>query len=578
MTHHSLPSHLPFLIIAIVLLALAALFLFPSPWEFPMDDSYIHFVYAQNLARDGQLFFNTPGETGVGTTSLTWVLLLAGAYRLGIPLHLAAKTLGLLSLVGAGWGLYLLMQPLLKPLPALALALLVTASGHLLWFALSGMETALFFALGILALLLYRRRQPVPLGITLALLALTRPDGLALAAAIALVEVAFWIHRSKNSQGKPMIGRAFLASAMNGEGRLAQGRINFALLIAVLLCSPWFAYLLIRTGHLLPTSAMGKQVTSLIGIRLVVSQNPALYFLSRFPALAYFGSWAGYLLEFVLGGMSLPGPGLPGAASPGSPAYHISYLAIFGWAAIILPLLLSFRRWLAAFIRQRRFLEQRFRPLLVFSTWLVLHNLAYAFFLPIPGTASRYGSINHLAMWLALFIGLLRFAPRPVWQRGLAAGLLLIACANTLYWNRVYDANLEHMQNVRIAAARYVLQTFPEVNVAAFDVGVMRFYTQRPIIDLGGLIDPLLGAVYRSDGRIDRYLSERGVRCVILPGQTGATAQGWFDFAREMGLTTSPYFTLREDRVFSIDYSLWLLGYLPTNNYQATVTIYRLEQ
>jgi hypothetical protein len=104
----------------------------------------------------------------------------------------------------------------------------------------------------------------------------------------------------------------------------------------------------------------------------------------------------------------------------------------------------------------------------------------------------------------------------------------------------------------------------------------VRFFSQRPIIDLGGLIDPALDEVYRADGKVDRYLAERGVRYVILPGRTNTLSEGWFDFAREMGLTTSPRFTLQQVQVFKIDYERWLLGYLPTNNYQATVTIYRL--
>jgi hypothetical protein len=571
-------SLLPFLLIAAILISLAGLYLYPSPWEFPMDDTYIHFVYARNLAGQGRLFFNVPGETGVGTTSLTWVLLLAGAWRLGVPSHLAAKIFGLLSLVSAGWGLYLLFCPLLRRLPALALSLLVTASGHLLWFALSGMETALFFALGILALLLYRERRFVALGITLGLLALTRPDGLALCAAIGFVEGSrrgkdiLKTHRARGS--RPTAGWFG-----NAAWRLPRpAGYLLSLLLCFLVCAPWFGYLLWRTGHILPTSAVGKQVSSLIGLRLVVSQNPALSFLAQFPALAYVSAWTGYLLEFTLGGMSLPGPGLPVASSPGSPPYHISYLAILFWIVVLLPLLLSFIQWLRAFLRQQKYYDQQYRPFLAFSAWLVLHNLAYAFFLPIPGTASRYGVINHLALWLALLIGLLRLTPRPNWQRGMALGLLVIAAANTIYWNHVYDANLEHMLNVRIAAAQYVRNQFPDVNVAAFDVGVLRFYSQRPITDLGGLIDPLLGEVYRSDGHIDRYLAERYVRYVILPGQAGATEQGWFDFAREMGLTTSPFFTLHEERVFAIDYQRWLLGYLPTNNYQATVTIYRLEK
>jgi hypothetical protein len=268
---------------------------------------------------------------------------------------------------------------------------------------------------------------------------------------------------------------------------------------------------------------------------------------------------------------------LPVGASVGNPGYSIAYVGILAWVIVVAPLLVFFVLWLREFFHKQKFLTDFYRPFLAFSAWIVLHNLAYAFFLPIPGTASRYGTINHLALWLALFIGLLRFASRPGWFKGLATALLLIACANTFYWNRVYDANLDHMQNVRIAASQYVIKNIPPASrCAAFDVGVMRFYTHRPIVDLGGLIDPKLGEVYRTDGHIDRYLAERQVTCVILPGQTGTTTQGWFDFAREMGLTASPFFILREEDVFAIDHSRWLLGYLPTNNYQATVTIYRL--
>lgn len=562
---------LPPLVIFVLLSGLAALYLWPSAWEFPMDDTYIHFVYAQNLAERGQLMFNTPGEVGVGSTSLTWVVLLAGAYKLGIPFHLAAKALGLLSLIGAGTGLYRLFLPLLRPLPALALALLVTASGHMLWFALSGMETVLFFALGVLALLLYRNRRWAALGLVLGLLALTRPDGLALAAAVGLVEL--WRMRRLFLPFSSAPARLWRSPEFRG--------LALALVLCLVVCGPWFAYLLWRTGSVLPTSAVGKQVSSLIGIRMVIAASPALAFLEKLTPLIYFGTWAGYLLEFALGGMAFPGPGIPLAASVGNVQYSISLLGVLGWALVILPLLVAFGKRLAQFWRNRDHRLHECRPLLLLAVWLVLHNLAYAFFLPIPGTASRYGTVNHLALWLALLLGLLAWLRRPTirpWIRwGLAAGLLLIASANTLYWNRVYDANLEHMHNVRIAAARYVTGQIPTGEpIAVFDVGVMRFYTGRPIIDLGGLIDPLLGQVYKTDGRIDRYLAEQGALWVILPGRTGTTEEGWFDFARGMGVTDSPLFEIQQAQVFEIDPQRWLLGYLPTNNYQATVTIYRL--
>jgi len=546
----------PYAAITISLAVLAGLFLYPSSWEFPMDDTYIHFVYAENLAQYGQLFFNQPNEAGVGTTSLTWVMLLAGAARSGIPLHLAAKIFGFIALVTAAWGIFALFRLILGPLPAFALTLLVSASGHFVWFALSGMETILFLMLGILSLLLYRQQRWVGLGLALGALALTRPDGLALAGAIGLFEI--WINR-RDLRRFP-------------RGLIAAG------LICLLVCGPWFGYLLYRTGDLLPTSAMGKQTSSLIGMRLIASHSPWLAWLARFPAILYVGTWVMYLLTFVLGGMALPGPELLLGSEIGNANYSIAYTAILGWVLIIAPLLAASRHRLAAVLWNGNLKNLTFRPMWVFAVWLVLHNLAYGFFLPVPGTASRYGTINHVALWLALVLGLLHFIPYRGRFRLLAAGLVVIACANTLYWNRVYDANLEHMQNVRIAAANYLDEYIdPDTPVAAFDVGAVRYFSQRSIIDLGGMIDPALGEVYRTDGRIDRYLDMHNVRYVVLPGRTGTTKEGWFDFAKEMGLTDSPMFSLAQIHVFEISHERWLLGYLPTNNYQASVTVYRLR-
>ena len=185
----SLPSWLPSALIVTVVLVASLTFLWPAYVEFPMDDTYIHFVYAQNLAEQGRLVFSSADEKGVGSTSLLWVLLLAGAHTLGLPMHVVAKGLGIASLAAVGVALYQLLRAIWHPLLAFAGALLVSLSGNMLWFALSGMETMLFLALGILALLIYRAERWGWLGVTLGLLTLTRPEGLALMAAIGFVDL-----------------------------------------------------------------------------------------------------------------------------------------------------------------------------------------------------------------------------------------------------------------------------------------------------------------------------------------------------------------------------------------------------
>jgi hypothetical protein len=466
-------------------------------------------------------------------------------------MQVLAKVLGMASLATVGVGLYFLQRPVWRALPAFAGALLVALSGNMLWFALSGMETMLFLALGVIALLIYRREKWAWLGIVLGLLSLTRPEGLALAAAIGLVEL--WRHRG--------IRRGIVATG----------------LICTLICGPWFGYLLYRTGHVLPTSAVGKQLSLSVATQVVTGRNETLATLSRYPSLIYVGLWVVYLLEFVLGGMALPPPRIPIGAAVGNPDYTLSLWAAVGWAGVIIPLLFAAGKRTATSLRRSGWVPERGRrPVITFLTWAVLHNMSYMLFFPSPGTASRYGVVNHVAIWLALTLGLLSRARHTRrWPR-LAGGLIVIAVANTLYWDGVYDANLDHMQNVRIAAAHYVRDSLsPDEQCAASDVGAIRYFSQRPIVDLGGLVDPAAGQWFL-EGKYDRYVIKHGIDYLILPGRAGATDEGWFDCAEIMGFATTPLFEMHQVAVFEIDRDRWLEGYLPTNNYQATVVIYRL--
>jgi hypothetical protein len=79
------------------------------------------------------------------------------------------------------------------------------------------------------------------------------------------------------------------------------------------------------------------------------------------------------------------------------------------------------------------------------------------------------------------------------------------------------------------------------------------------------------------ESRYDRYVIESGVDCLVLPGRIGAVDDGWFDYARILGFATTSLFEMDEIAIFEIDRDRWLQCYLATNNYQATVTIYRLS-
>ena len=75
--------------------------------EFPVDDAWIHQVYARSLLRDGSLSYN-PGRPEAGFSSLLWVLASLPAQfaaRGGFPIALGAKLTSAAWAAGAAAGL-----------------------------------------------------------------------------------------------------------------------------------------------------------------------------------------------------------------------------------------------------------------------------------------------------------------------------------------------------------------------------------------------------------------------------------------------------------------------------------------
>ena len=134
-------------------LALPALFCAVNMWRvrrFTIDDAYISYRYARNLARGLGLVYNA-GERIEGYTNFLWTVLLAGAVGVGLDPDVVAKILGALSALGALGFTYLLAErwKSFEVLPCFATWLLASSivfSGY----AVFGLETS-FFVFLILA-------------------------------------------------------------------------------------------------------------------------------------------------------------------------------------------------------------------------------------------------------------------------------------------------------------------------------------------------------------------------------------------------------------------------------------------
>ncbi len=153
-------------------------------WPRTVDDSYIIYHYAQNLA-DGLGPVYHPEERVEGYSSPTWVMLMAAAVGIGLDPVPVSKILGFACALAL---IFLLDSSLRRagvtPLGAGLAALLLGSNFVLQIWSVAGLETsayALLFFAGLVQLTArdLTPRQALIASILLAAAALTRPEGLA---------------------------------------------------------------------------------------------------------------------------------------------------------------------------------------------------------------------------------------------------------------------------------------------------------------------------------------------------------------------------------------------------------------
>jgi hypothetical protein len=534
-------------------------FLHAAPGAYPIDDAYIHFAYADNLAAGRGLFLKSPGESGLGTTSAAWVGLLALGAAAGVPALASARALGVLALAATAGQTAELVRPAARrlgaPWAALMAGALVAVCGPLLWFSLSGMETMLFVALGLAGVLAYRSERWGLLGLSLGWLYLTRPEGLGLAAAIGLVEVV--------------------------RHRRIPGHLWRTALLAALLALPWQGYVLWRTGELLPSSYYGKQFTQGLAIDYFAAQLGPIGAVARLRPVVFTALSLGYWFLYYWGGSYLPGPRLalaPAEAQLSLAPAGLGFVAAGLWVALV-------GRGITALWRGRGDTgPAETRAWFVLALWLVIHNGAFALLLPAPGTASRYIAIDYPAMCAAVALGLIP-AALPGRDRWRWAGLGLILADLALAgltgftlarWREIYHSSARQIAEVRIPIAEAVeVVAPPETVVAAFDIGVIAYYADRPIADLGGLTDARFLA-YAGAGRVDGYLCTVGARYLVAPDSSRQSGGSYYDYLGSLGLNGSPAVHLTPIAGFRMDEAAWQVGGAATGNSTAAVILYEV--
>jgi len=154
--------------------------------HYSIDDVFISFRYAAHLAQGHGLAWNLDGAPVEGFSNFLWVIVLAGARLLGFDIIGASEILGFVLGIANLWLFGILCRRLWPELRYwwLPVVMLALNPEWVMW-TMSGLEIALFclFLLMCAVALTANKHQRIwLLSIGVAGLALTRPEGFALAA------------------------------------------------------------------------------------------------------------------------------------------------------------------------------------------------------------------------------------------------------------------------------------------------------------------------------------------------------------------------------------------------------------
>jgi hypothetical protein len=425
--------------LGILLLVFLPRLAFLASTRITYEDSLITLRYAENCTRGLGLVYN-PGERVFGASTPFYVLFLTLLSAAGLPDPLMGAKVAC-ALADAVTALIWFRLLSAETRSAWAGSLFVAAfavSPLLLQNSVSGMETSFALLWLTVAFAADYWDRPILLGVSLGLLALTRPDAL-LAAAIVL-----------------------------GLRALRRRRIPWlpAVLLALALL-PWLIFAWLYYGTPIPNSLFAK-------LSAYNAHRPSVW-----PNVAY------TLTQFA-----------PYRGTPAQKLFNtvIAALLLAGLAAVVrrrhrlLPVALFWATWWAFLVLPRTLLFLWYYPPLVMAAYVAA---AVGFDAAAEALGVRRSAFGKKET------GTERLAPkaeRRLWRSALCAlPPLLVACA--IPWGRTAAQRSAAIQEAEVQVRRSLgiwlaLHTPANATVATEPIGYIGYYSGRRILDEVGLVSP----------------------------------------------------------------------------------------
>jgi hypothetical protein len=396
----------------------------------PLDDAWIHMVYARSLAALQGFAYN-PGQLETGSTSPLWAIVLVPASWMAKACHVGivipAKITTLITAVGASLAAAHLLRGLGFGIAIQIVAGLAIAADPSLAFAqVSGMEVMLAGALALWSFSELARQRYRVAGIVAGLAPLVRPE-MALLTLLVLAAVLWRFH----------VARA------PSKARL------WAVLPTVLAPAGWMTYCLAVTGHPLPSTFYVKFGAS----QDDVVNNLLLIFTEILPASPWFTYGTGVVLWGV------------GAAA-------VWRRGSVGRMVVAFPLLFFFEVSASQPLR---------------SAW-TFYFLRYVLPAQIFVVATVAVGAVILLDWAWKRR---RWASAPAYAIGVGAlivGSLVRLPAALLDRAHLFAWNCQNIEELNVAMAEWLRDNLPAgESIVVNDAGAARYFGGHPILDILGL-------------------------------------------------------------------------------------------
>ena len=421
---------------------------------YPLDDAWIYQTYARNLVHLGEWSF-IPGQESGGSTGPLWVLFVSIGYFFRIDHIFWTFFFGTIILVAVGilgaCG-FEVLQPNYKKWSLVA-GLVLVLEWHLIWAALSGMETLLFAFVILLSLLWLlkpskRQLEWLFLGLLIGLSVWIRPDGITLLGPAGLVILA-----GTQDPLKQKVKNGFIL----GFGFVA----IFGL---------YLAFNQFTAGTIWPNTFYAKQAeyAELQGTPIILR----------------------YLQQITA---TLPGIGI--ALLPGFIITVYRAVREKSWALIASAL--WFLGYLAIYAIRLPVTYQHGR--------YILPAMPVFFLLGIAGAVS----------WIIEYHQDKRMIVRVISKAWMISGLCILGLFWFL-GARAYARDTAIIESEMVTAAQWIEEnTEPDALIAAHDIGALGYFGGRDLVDLAGLISPDVIPFIRDETRLASYLDTQEVRYLM---------------------------------------------------------------